>query len=276
MTRTPVFLDPTTIDDRLGPRYREHPGPYAIQYGGRTMKDKGLFDIFPGMEDIPYDPDEFPLPAYGDMNGTEREVLVRILQWMQPKIIVEYGTNKGRSTSIMVAKSPEDAQILTVDLPDEERGLNANPPYSTDTAFMDGEVGLHYKGTAYENKITQVRMDATTPKFAEELRRWLGRRRIDFALIDAAHDYETTRDLFLQAWDRMSPGGVILTDDYGKMRTHVGCTEALTELARRKDICFYWFNPAFQRPEAVEAFYKRPEYKDFSAVLHINILRPVP
>lgn len=274
--RQPTFLDPTTIDDRLGPRYEKHPGPYAIQYGGRTMVDNGLFDIFPGMEDTPYNPDEFPAPTYGDMNGTEREVLVRILQWLQPKVMVEYGTNKGRSTVIMAAKSPEDARILTVDLPDDARGEHATPPNSTDAAFMQGTVGALYKGTAYESKITQVRMDASENKFQGVLDKWLkgiGTATIDFALIDAAHDYHTTKKLFSQAVTRLSPGGVILTDDYSKLRTHVGVTAALSELAREQGFVFYWFNPAFQRSKEVEELYRRPEYKDFSAVIYVNVPR---
>jgi predicted O-methyltransferase YrrM len=271
--RQPIFLDPTTIDDRLGPRYARHPGPYSIQYGGRTMKDKGLFDIFPGMEEIPYNPDEFPLPEYGDMNGTEREVLVRILQWLQPRTLLEYGTNKGRSTAIMTAKSPENARILTVDLPDDQRGEFANPDYSTDTAFMSGEVGVYYKGTAYERKITQVRMDARSNAFERVLDKWLGEEKIDFALVDAAHDYKTTRQLFKQAEARLRHGGVILTDDYGaKAATHIGTIQALAELGR-EGFPLYWFNPRYQRPEAVEPLYKRPEYKDFSAVLFVNVPR---
>lgn len=271
--RQALYIDPRTIDDRLGPRYRRHPGPYAIQYGGRTMQDNGLFDIFPEMEDNPYNPDEFPAPEYGDMNGTEREVLVRVIEWLQPKTIVEYGTNKGRSTMIMAVKSPADARILTVDLPDDERGVFANPPYSTDEAFMQGRVGELYKGTAYEEKITQVRMDARSRKFSQELDRWLGNEQIDFALVDASHDYDTTIKLFKQAEARLSPGGIILTDDYGaKAATHVGVIQALAELGR-EGFPLYWFNPKHQRPEFVEAFYKRPEYKDFSAVLFVNVPR---
>ncbi len=267
--KQPLFLDPTTIANTdLAQRYACHPGPYAIELAD-------LVRIFPGMEEQHYNPSEFPHPEYGDMNGTETEVLARILRWLEPKVLVEYGTLYGRSSGIMAMCSPDNARILTVDLPDEHRD---NPAYqsrwSTDDPFLHGSlhpVGWHHQflSPVQRAKITQQRMNATSIQFEKGLDTWLDGEHIDFALVDAAHDYYTTKQLFEQAFLRLRYGGVIMTDDYGnKAATHIGITEYFASIAREHDIKLYWYSP-FPLPS--DEVHKKAGYKAPSALVYVDI-----
>lgn len=238
----PQFLKPTELSDRvLAERYARHPGPYAIAKGWQ----QDLGKIFPGIMDITYDPAMHGDPGYGQLNPTETELLHRVVTWLQPGVLVEFGTAYGRSTKVMAEQSPGDAQILTVDLPDDERATRLSP-YTTDLAFLrmkDFDIGQKYSESALAYKVQQERMDATSPEFRHTLDTFLGARRIDFALIDAAHDYYTTKVLFELALPRMSHGGVIMTDDYNKVSTHLGVTEFFATKAREEGFVFYHFSP---------------------------------
>lgn len=239
------LIKPTDIEGRLGTRYGTYPGPHAINYAD-------LWNIFPGMKEEQgdqYDRNEYPAPKYGEMNLTERELLTRVVRWLQPKVMVEYGTLYGRGTQIMAENSPDDARILTVDLPQKVRDdPTREAPWSTDTAFMhldEYEVGHHYKNSDAAHKVTQMRMDATTKRFEEKLGKWLNGDTIDLAIVDAAHDFYTTQTLFMRTLLQVSPGGVILNDDYGAGRspTLVGVTEFFANRARQYGMRFFHFAP---------------------------------
>lgn len=252
--KTPNILNPTKLANaKLAQRYARHPGPYAITDGWQDDLNK----LFPGIMDIHFDIDAVGRPAYGEMNESETELLYRIVKWLEPKVLVELGTFKGRSTRIMAEQSPLDARVLTVDLPAEH---NFKHPYSTDPVFTElASPGSGYNGSPAEGKITQLRMDATSDDFLAELDRFRGDKHIDFALIDAAHDYYTTKRLFERIYPRMSKGGVIFTDDYNKLTTHVGVTEFFAEKARADGFVFYHFKPSPSNA------------KDPSAMIFLNV-----
>mgnify|MGYP001614218919 CR=1 FL=1 len=119
MRKTNLLL-PTELSNKvLAERFRRHPGQYMIGEGWQEDLNK----IFPGVMNIPYDISKVGRPTYGEMNESETELLFRIVSWLQPRLLVEYGTLYGRGTKIMAEQSPQNARILTVDLPDEERGI---------------------------------------------------------------------------------------------------------------------------------------------------------
>lgn len=240
--RTPNILPPTELSNKvLAERFIRHPGPYMI--GDCWQED--LDKIFPEIMKIPYDVSKVGQPTYGEMNESETELLFRIVFWLKPSNLVEYGTLYGRGTKIMSENSPQDARILTVDLKDEER-LAGETPYSTDMVFAklnEMPVGAKYQNSPSTPKIKQERMNATSPEFARTLDDFLKGETIDFALIDAAHDYDTTKALFELSLPRMSHGGVIMTDDYAKLPTHVGVTRYFAEAADTQGLLLYHFNP---------------------------------
>ena len=208
--RTPNILPPTELSDKvLAERFGRHPGPYMIGDSWQEDLDK----IFPGIMKIPFDVSKIGQPTYGEMNESETELSFRLVSWLEPRTLVEYGTLYGRGTKIMAENSPQNARILTVDLPDEQRA-SGEPRYSSDTIFMrlnEVPVGSKYRDSPTSHKVKQVRMDTTSPEFARTLDDFLKGETIDFALIDAAHDYDTTKALFELSLPRMSRGGIIMT-----------------------------------------------------------------
>ena len=255
------MLEPTKLTDKvLAERYRRHPGPYRI---GRD----DLNGIFPGILSIPYDPHQYGVSEYGEINESETELLTHVVKWLESRILVEFGTLYGRSTRIMAEQSPNSARILTVDLPDNERQSRA-PIYTTDEVFIrlrEHAVGEKYRGSPAATKVIQLRMDATSKEFAESLDELLRGSTIDFALIDAAHDYYTTKTLFEEvALPRMSQDGVIMTDDYGvRSWTHIGVTEFFATKARQDGFLFYHYYPNFGEPVNIS---KQP-----SAIVFVNL-----
>lgn len=252
--KKPQLLKPTELSNQgLAKRYTKHPGPYTITTGW----EQDLERIFPGIMDIDFDMSMVLETQYGDMNQSETELLYRIVSWMEPKTLVEIGTFNGRSTKIMAEQSALDARVLTVELPEDTDFVH---PYSTDVVFTErSKKGMRYIGSKDQGKIEQVYMDATSKEFAERLDEFLGEEKIDFALVDAAHDYHTTRTSFELVFDRLSEGGVILADDYGKLSTHVGVTEMFARKARKENLLLYNF-----KPEPTTA-------KDPSAIFFVNV-----
>lgn len=237
--KLPRLLCPTDLSHtKLASRYARHPGPYAITEGWQNDLER----IFPGIMGIKFSESDVPSAEYGEMNQSETELIYRIVTWLEPLALVELGTFYGRSTRIMAEQSPATARVLTVDLPEGE-----NPAVcSTDGIFAElawKNVGRAYMDSNSKGKITQLRMDAASSEFEQCLDSFLDGGSIDFALIDAAHDYCTTSRLFGMMHKRMSPGGVIIADDYNKLVTHVGVTECFAEKAREEGFLFYYFKP---------------------------------
>jgi predicted O-methyltransferase YrrM len=246
------LLDPTKIEN-IGERFSCHPGPFPIGYGD-------LEKIFPGFMEI-----EFPAqrkPVHGEMNQSEIELLYRVVSWLQPRTMIEVGTYTGNSTIIMAEQSPLDARVLTVDLP-----LKYNvkfTPYSTDLPFINQGremgIGSKFPKSLDKNKIRQERMAVGSPQFLESLDDFLGDKKIDFALIDAAHDPYTTEYVFRLLSERINYGGIVMTDDHGKKNhVHPGVTEFFNRVAREEGHMFYWFDPF------------PTEARDPSGLLYINI-----
>jgi len=249
-----TILNPTQLsNEKLAKIYERHPGPYVITTGWKTDLEK----IFPGIMEIGFDIDKVGRPHYGDINESETELLYRIVNWLQPKNLVEFGTFDGRSTRIMAEQSPLDARVLTVDLPEDNGFIH---PYTSDSIFSElAKPGSRYEGSSATGKIKQVLMDATSFNFKKELDTFLDGKSIDFALVDAAHDYYTTKYLWELAFSKLNPGGVILSDDYGKIASHIGVTEFFATKAREDGFLFYHF-----KPEPKEA-------KDPSGVFFVNV-----
>ncbi|MFA6888702.1 MAG: class I SAM-dependent methyltransferase [Candidatus Woesearchaeota archaeon] len=265
--RKATFLPPTEIAGPLGKRFARYPGPFPIGYSD-------LQRIFSGMMDESYNPEKYPNPIYGTMNGTEREFLIRLVRWLKPKRIVEYGTQYGLTTQILAEESPSDARILTVDLPDEVRyNLEQHAPWGPDEVFMhqtEFPVGHYFHGSSAEHKVTLVRADARSLEFRRTLDDWLSGEKIDLAIVDAAHDYYTTRELFQHSLVRLNEGGIIFNDDFGRRSgTLIGVTECFAQIAREEGVVFYWFDPFPIPPEFVAN--KQLGYRDPSALILVNI-----
>jgi predicted O-methyltransferase YrrM len=104
----------------------------------------------------------------------------------QPLRIFEIGTFMGKTTYHLAANSPAQAQVFTLDLPQEnfEQTITQNP---YDMSLLQGgkrhEVGYYFKNTPCQSKITQLFCDSKsfdeTP-YAHSM---------DMIFVDADHTY---------------------------------------------------------------------------------------
>jgi predicted O-methyltransferase YrrM len=100
------------------------------------------------------------------------------VQTLKPLRIFEIGTFDGNTTRRLAEAAPDDAQIFTLDLPEEMFDATQGPK-----AFCGSRVGEQYRESPARRKITQIRADATTFDFSPF------HGNTDFVFVDAAHDY---------------------------------------------------------------------------------------
>jgi len=153
---------------------------------------------------------------FGMMDPVETWTMVGIIRAMQPSTIFEIGTGKGIVTKYLADAAPRDATVYTLDvLPTSLRsgatrwGVNLwNQGY---VKHNDADVGSAYRRTDAEDKIQQLIGDVG--RF--DLSAYYGT--MDIVLVDADHDFECQTKALREAFNLVSPGGLIAVDDYGRL-----------------------------------------------------------
>lgn len=234
------FLYPTSIEDlgNIGVRYRRHPGPYAIG-------EKGLSKIFPGIENIKINP-FYGEHIKGDSDPQNIRLLDKLIKYLQPKNIVEVGTFRGKTTLNLALHSPLEAKVVTIDLP-EERAREESNYYGADAFYFQPKekIGEVYKNSDVKSKINQIWGSCTNPRCGPAIDKLFNEEQIDFAFVDAAHDYDTTKFNFEKLiLPRLKPEGVMVIDDYGNFFTHIGVIHFLSRKAHDEGYVFYHYAPA--------------------------------
>lgn len=166
------------------------------------------------------------------MPENELLVLATICKLLNPVNVFEFGTFTGGSTLAIAANTPSDTEIVTLDIPPEERrshrtGVGSDIPF-------DYVIGESYLGTRYESKISSIRCNATsfdpTP--------YLGK--MDLVFIDADHTYSFASSDTQNAIKMLSPNGVILWHDYrwdDDTPECVGVTHCVNEFHQQHKRC---------------------------------------
>lgn len=147
---------------------------------------------------------------------------------MQPKRLVEIGTAEGRTTINIALHSPQDSEVITLDLPPE--APSAEPESGDDYRQLGiPKPGILSKNHPLSQKIRLILADST--KF--DWKPYEGS--VDFVFIDGAHDYESVQKDTENAMKIVRTGGVIIWHDYGVVD---GVTRCLNELATQLPICY--------------------------------------
>lgn len=146
----------------------------------------------------------------GNTSLLEQTVLVRLAEASQPKRLFEFGTFDGRTALNLIAHSPPDAHLFTLDLPAGKIDQTRLSLEQGDRAFIDKpESGTRFLKTAYAGRITRLYGDSATFDFSP----YFGT--IDMVFVDASHAYEYVRSDTLNAMKLLRPtGGVIAWHDY--------------------------------------------------------------
>jgi len=182
---------------------------------------------FPGIEAIdvivPRAYDRVPNVS---MDPLESLVLGTLVKFTGARRILEIGTYDGNTTLNLAANSPDDAAIVTVDLPPNWNKNNFESKVTeTDLNITDPAVtGAQFKNTAFEGKINQVFGDSTKLDWATLPGPF------DLVFIDGCHAYGFVHQDTANALRYCRPGGLIVWHDYGMLKD---VSRVVDETARR-------------------------------------------
>ena len=173
-----------------------------------------------------------PIAVNGNVSTSELLIISSLVKKFQCKNIFEIGTFDGRTTLNMAANAPEDAQIFTLDLPQEEMSsakleiTNGDQPYIQKAAS-----GLRFSGTPYSKRIKQLYGDSATFDFTAHS------GKVDCIFVDGSHSYSYVVSDTKNAL-KVCPDGLIIWHDYNL--SCKGVIQALNEFQasepRFKDI----------------------------------------
>lgn len=169
-----------------------------------------LSELFPGVREIIVTMDVGR--NYWNISPQELYLLSCIAISCNPKKIFEIGTYDG-ATSLQLAKCCPNSQIFTIDLPPQP-----------DDHF---KVGSRYTCTPYESQIVQLYGDSTKFDYSPYS------KQMDLIFVDGSHELEVVGIDSMNALKMVSPGGIIIWDDYLNYR---GVKRVVEELAKRYPI----------------------------------------
>ncbi|MGB0683462.1 MAG: class I SAM-dependent methyltransferase [Magnetovibrionaceae bacterium] len=170
-----------------------------------------LIDLFPGIdESLPL---EIPSLSLGQRSGQmpvylpyEHAVVAGIVRLLQPRRLLEFGTAQGKTTYILAANSPEDAEVLTLDIAAEEPS-----DYTLKCLNGDDALGRAFAGSVHADKITQI-FRKTADGCPEALE---GRdAAFDYLHVDADHSYSGVKADSRLALDLAGPEAILVWHDF--------------------------------------------------------------
>ncbi|MCW3041715.1 MAG: class SAM-dependent methyltransferase [Solirubrobacterales bacterium] len=164
----------------------------------------------------------------GYLDDHQRMLIAALAQGLGFRTFFEIGTNRGRTTWTVVRNCP-DMRAYTLDVPLERSADAAELAMGSDDQvfFRPGEAtGEAFHGTQEETRIEQLWGDSASFDFSP----YAGT--IDLVYIDGAHTYEYVHSDTARALEMLSPGGMIVWDDYG---SNPGVYAVVNELAPTLD-----------------------------------------
>jgi predicted O-methyltransferase YrrM len=146
-----------------------------------------------------------------ESNLREGAVVALIAKTLQARQVFEFGTFRGRTSMLLAATSP-DVQVVTVDLPPEcssdfVRAQAASSTEITCPNLFDGVRGSLIKGE-YASRIKQLQQNSA------DLDAGPYRGRFDLVYIDGSHSYSAVKSDTKKALAMLAPKGTVVWDDY--------------------------------------------------------------
>jgi len=149
-------------------------------------------------------------------------LMMQLAAMLRPVRIFEIGTSQGRTTALLAMNTPPSTKIFTLDLPPE---LSV-PKGASDLHLIElarKELGIAFRGTNWESRITQLLGDSGTFDFSPYY------DSMDFVTVDGSHTYSFVRSDSFNAFRMIRPGGVILWHDFESMRSEYGVSQFVDE-----------------------------------------------
>ena len=133
------------------------------------------------------------------LNSVEKSILTYFLGIANPKIIIELGVYKGSTTKIMsefLTINQIEFKIIGFDLENVTNGLVSNDEI-------------------IKQMVSEDKLELIGGLLPNTLKKYLKKtdKTIDFALIDAQHDYQSVLGELSDIWPYLSEGGFIICYD---------------------------------------------------------------
>jgi predicted O-methyltransferase YrrM len=173
-----------------------------------------LKNALPGIEQTPV----LILEAYNRALGITLEIeevasLLAIVKFSGAKKVFEIGTFDGGTALNLAANTPDDAQIVTLDLPPDWNGdFSSNTPRALRNITNRTTVGQRFLDTPQQKKITQVFGDSSTIDWTKLPVPF------DIVFIDGCHYYDYVAKDTQNALKYVGLGGLVIWHDYGYVK----------------------------------------------------------
>jgi hypothetical protein len=200
----------------------------------RGLPQKNVFDVLPCADVEPVtlgslqNKDEvwfWSVPSFS-VDIISLSLICRILK---PKLIFEIGTLHGYTSFHFALNSPDDAKVLTLDLPKQGHTESSLKTTAVDTEHIESYTAgesFCFDNSPVASKISRLEGDSATYDYSP----YLGK--VDFFFIDGAHSYEYVRSDTLNALKCCHSGSVIAWHDFGRVGVN-GVTKWLVELSAK-------------------------------------------
>jgi predicted O-methyltransferase YrrM len=168
-------------------------------------------------------------PAGMSVTFEELATLLAISSATRARRILEVGTYNGNTALNLAANAPDDAVVITLDLPpaDADRGALAVPDRFNNTQ-AHWAVGSHYRGTEHEHKIKQIYGDSTVVDWSTFVSEPL-----DLVFVDGCHYRPFVESDTNNALRHLRPGGIVVWHDYGYFKD---VSDYVDEVAERMNV----------------------------------------
>jgi predicted O-methyltransferase YrrM len=173
-----------------------------------------LKKVLPGIELIAV----FILEAYNRASGITLDIeevasLLAIVKFSGAKKIFEIGTFDGSTALNLAANTPDDAQIVTLDLPPDWSGdFSSETPKELRNITNRRTIGQRFLDTPQQRKITQVFGDSSTIDWTNLPVPF------DIVFIDGCHYHDYVAKDTQNALKYVGVGGLIIWHDYGYVK----------------------------------------------------------
>ena len=148
--------------------------------------------------------------------------LAAICRQLRPRRVFEFGTYTGSTTLLLAMNTPDDCEIITLDLPGEAIRKHFRFPYESGCRFRNRPVAPKIRQLiGYSGSFDHGPYEGT----------------IDLVYVDADHEYTAVKQDTETAFRLLAPRGVIVWDDYVWLPEHsmcAGVTRCLNELNQTK------------------------------------------
>jgi len=166
------------------------------------------------------------LPGDGVLTPLEQlACLALITASMQPRVIFEIGTFRGRTALNFALNSPKECTVYTLDLlPEQRRRVNGTSISADRRLVMASAPGIDYEHKDVAFKIEQLYGDSLSFDFSPY------HEGVDIVYVDGAHHYDAARSDTRNALEMVRPGGCVIWDEFANYGDYNDVTRAVLDV----------------------------------------------